>query len=257
RIAWEITSEYAFRSRIGRSLEKTGSSVAGVDLARLEHATDAVLDTLRNEIGGLHPLRRERLMAFINGFLTLLKTKGAVFVPPLHGYVTHFGGYYLLSQGVNQRFMPHFGRHSRTPVFLTTRPDTRFDQLVSRSAQQTWYQDWATRCLGDLCPSIADFALALYTPILTALVQAEILEERQVKGEQVWGWRPAALHVYTTVYQFRCDPCGHNVSIPEAEVPLWEGSACLRLRCTGHYQREPAREDYYGHLYATGSGIEL
>ena len=123
-----------------------------------EHATDAILDTLRNEIGGLQPLRRERLMALIHGFLTLLKTKGAVFVPPLHGYVTHFGGYYLLSQGVNQRFMPRFGRHSRTPVFLTTRSDTRFDQLVSRGAQQTWYQDWATRCLGDLCPSIADFA---------------------------------------------------------------------------------------------------
>jgi DEAD/DEAH box helicase domain-containing protein len=85
RIAWEITSEYAFRSRIGRTLEKTGSSVAGIDLARLEHATDAVLDTLRNEIGGLQPLRREQLMTLINGFLTLLKTKGAVVVPPLHG----------------------------------------------------------------------------------------------------------------------------------------------------------------------------
>ena len=252
RIAWEITSEYAFRSRIGRTLEKTGSSVAGIDLARLEHATDAVLDTLRNEIGGLQPLRREQLMALINGFLTLLKTKGAVFVPPLHGYVTHFGGYYLLSQGVNQRFMPHFGRHSRTPVFLTTRSDTRFDQLVSRGAQQTWYQDWATRCLGDLCPSIADFALALYMPMLTTLVQAEILDEQQVQGERIWGLRPEALHVHTSVHQYRCDICGHNVSIQAAEVPLWEGGPCLRLRCKGHYQREPAREDYYGRLYATG-----
>jgi DEAD/DEAH box helicase domain-containing protein len=252
RIAWEIPSEYAFRSRIGRTLEKTGSSVAGVDLARLAHAADAVLDTLRNEIGGLQQLRQERLMAFINGFLTLLKTKGAVFLPPLQGYVASFGGYYMLGHGVNQLFMPHFGRHSRTPVFLTTRSDTRFDQLVSRSAQQTWYQDWALRCLGDLCPYIADFALALYAPILSTLVQAEILEERQVKGDQVWGWRPEALRVYTTVHQYRCNTCGHNVSIQEAEVPLWEGSTCLRLRCTGHYQREPAREDYYGHLYATG-----
>jgi DEAD/DEAH box helicase domain-containing protein len=226
--------------------------VAGIDLARLEHATDAVLDTLHNEIGGLQPLRRERLMALINGFLTLLKTKGAVFVPPLHGYVTHFGGYYMLSQGVNQRFMPHFGRHSRMPVFLTTRPDTRFDQLVSHSTQQTWYQDWATRCLGDLRPSIADFALALYVPILTTLVQAEILKEQQVKGERIWGLRPDALNVHTSVHQYRCDICGHNVSIQEAEVPLWKGGICLRLRCKGHYQREPAREDYYGRLYATG-----
>jgi hypothetical protein len=252
RIAWEITSEYAFRSRIGRTLEKTGSSVAGVDLARLAHATDAVLDTLRNEIGGLQPLRREQLMAFINGFLTLLKTKGAVVVPPLHGYVIHFGSYYMLSQGVNQLFMPHFGPHSRTPVFLTTRPDTRFDQLVSRSAQQTWYQDWASRCLSHLCPSIAGFALALYMPILTALGQAEILEEQQVKGERLWGLRPEALGIHTSVHQYRCDICGHNVSAQGAEVPLWEGNRCLRLRCKGHYQHEPAREDYYGRLYATG-----
>ena len=252
RISWEIHSEYAFRSRIGRTLEKTGCSVAGADRARLEQAVDAVLERLCNEIGGLQSLSRERLMAFTNGFITLLKAKGAVFLGPLQGYATQFGGYYMLNQGFNQLFMPRFGRRSRAPVFLTTRAGTRFDLLVGQGTTRTWYQDWAFRCLGDLCPPIADFALALYEPILTALGQVGILEEWQVARDRIWGLRPEALIVHTAVHQCRCDTCAHNVSVQEAETPLWEGGICLRLKCRGHYQREPEREDYYGRLYATG-----
>jgi DEAD/DEAH box helicase domain-containing protein len=170
RIDWEIASEYAFRSCIGRTLEKTGCSVAGVDLGRLEQAVDAVLDFLRNEIGGLNGLSHDPLTTFINGFLTLLKSKGAVFLPPLQGYLTQFGGYYLLNRGLNQRFLPRFGRRSRTPVFLTTRSGTRFDQIAASGSTPTWYQDWARRVFGALSPNIADYALPLYTPILAALV---------------------------------------------------------------------------------------
>jgi DEAD/DEAH box helicase domain-containing protein len=252
RIDWEIQSEYGFRSRIGRTLEKTGCSVAGVDLSRLEQAVDAVLEPLRNEIGGLQQLEHEQLLAFTNGFLTLLKTKGAVSLSALRGYVTQFGGYYMLNQGFNQLFMPRFGRYSRTPVFLTTRPGTRFDQLVARGTGHTWYQDWAVRCLGTLCPYIADYSPALYEPLLAALVYARILEAWQIKGDRIWGLQPEALLVHTSVCQCRCDTCGHNVSVQEGELSLWEGSPCLRLRCMGHYRTEPVREDYYGRLYATG-----
>jgi len=252
RIDWEIASEYAFRSRIGRTLEKTGCSVAGVDPARLEQAVDAVLDTLRNEIGGLNGLSRDQLMTFTNGFLTLMKSKGAVFLPPLQGYLTQFGGYYLLNRGLNQRCLPRFGRHSRTPVFLTTRPGTRFDQIAARGSSQTWYQDWARRVLGALSPYIADYALALYTPILTALVEVGILDVRHEGNDRIWGFQPEALQVHTSVRQCRCTICGHNVSIQEAETSLWEGGACLRLKCPGQYRLEPERQDYYRHLYAAG-----
>jgi DEAD/DEAH box helicase domain-containing protein len=243
RIDWEIASEYAFRSRIGRTLEKTGCSVAGVDLDRLAQAVDAVLDTLRNEIGGLKELSHDQLMTFTNGFLTLLKSKGAVFLPPLQGYVTQFGGYYLLNRGLNQRFLPRFGRHSRTPVFLTTRPGTRFDPLAARGSTQTWYQDWSTRVLGALSPHIADFALSLYTPILTALVEVGILDVHHVGNDCIWGFPPQALQVHTAVRQCRCTTCGHNVSVQEAETPLWDGGTCLRLKCPGHYGLVPERDD--------------
>src|SRR5262249_35274388 len=36
------------------------------------------------------------------------------------------------------------------------------------------------------------------------------------------------------------------------KCPCGRAAPALRRRCTGHYQREPAREDYYGPLYATG-----
>ena len=59
RIDWEIISEYGFNSRIGRTLEKTGSSVAGVERDRLRDAAEALCETLRNEIGLLRDLDQE------------------------------------------------------------------------------------------------------------------------------------------------------------------------------------------------------
>jgi len=63
RIDWEITSEYCFNSRIGRTLEKTGSSVAFVERERLGDAVKALCETLREEIGLLRELRHARMAA--------------------------------------------------------------------------------------------------------------------------------------------------------------------------------------------------
>ena len=130
RIGWEITSEYGFNSRIGRTLEKTGSSVAFVERERLGDTVKALCETLREEIGLLRDLNQGTLLKFLAGVLNQMRTKGALFHPALDTYIDNWGGYYLINK---IPWMPNFGRFSRTPVFLTTKRGTRFDTLLSVS----------------------------------------------------------------------------------------------------------------------------
>src|SRR5262249_40952462 len=78
RISWEITSEYGFNSRIGRTLEKTGCSIAFVEQDRLKETVAKSLEMLRNEIGGLQHLDESMLLRLVTGMLAQLKSKGGI-----------------------------------------------------------------------------------------------------------------------------------------------------------------------------------
>ena len=250
RIDWEIISEYGFNSRIGRTLEKTNSSVAGVEPDRLRETAEALHETLSNEIGLLRNLDGQTVAKFLAGLLTQLRTKGALFHPALHTYVDNWGGYYLINK---IHWMPNFGRFSRTPVFLTTKRGTRFDTLLSGgTSRSTWYEDWLRKCLGAIHPQIGEYGEVIYQFVIQALLKNGICQERHVQGTPVWGMNPERLQVTCQVVQFRCRLCSHNVSIAGGEEDLWQDNACMRFSCQGRYDREEPSMDYYGRLYATG-----
>ena len=115
RIDWEIISEYGFNSRIGRTLEKTGSSVACVERDRVRNAAGALCETLRNEIGFLRDLDQEIVSKFLAGILIQMRTKGALFHPALKNYIEDWGSTYFINKiltgcpisvGIPER--PHF-----------------------------------------------------------------------------------------------------------------------------------------------------
>ncbi|MDO9528357.1 MAG: DEAD/DEAH box helicase [Syntrophales bacterium] len=252
RIEWEIYSEYGFSARIGRTLEKTGSSVAHVDTKLLDEITDLLLEMLRNEIGEMRGLDEMTLRRFLAGFCVHLKNHGAILHPVLKGYIESWGNTYRITQR-HIKWMPNFGPSTRAPVFLTTKSDTRFDQLLSRSAnRKTWYQSWADKCFTQINPLISAVTDRLYELVLKTLVDKELFEERQVRNDRVWGIKPEALRVSDQVIQFQCRRCSHNVSVSVSERDSWDGAPCLRFHCSGIYEEQEARADYYGKLYATG-----
>lgn len=250
RIGWEIISEYGFSARIGRTLEKTGSSIAGVDAERLERAVGRLLEPLRNEVGVLRGLDEGTLRRFLLGLLTQMRTQGAIVQDGLGTYLEGWGNTYVLNK---IPWMPSFGRFSRAPAFLTTKAGTRFDQLLSRGrSQRTWYESWAEKCLTPVSPLVSEVLETVYRLVVEGLVAEGVLEARDIKGDRVWGLRPEALRVTREVALFKCNRCGHNASAASAEEASWLGAPCLRFRCSGHYEREPARPDYYAKLYAAG-----
>jgi len=249
RISWEIASEYGFNCRIGRTLEKTGCSIAFVERERLKQAAAKSLEILRNEIGGLKELDEAVLIRLFTGMLIQLKSKGGIDHPALASYVKHWGNVFALRWVY---FMPRFGSSGRAPVFLTMKRGTRFDPLLAIGTTKTWYQQWLEKHLGTMNPAIAQFAEPLFGRILAALVEARVLVRHEIEGQPVWAINPSAMSISVTPRQQRCDKCGHRASGASEEADSWAGMPCLRFNCTGHYAEEPVREDYYGKLYSTG-----
>ncbi len=250
RIGWEIFSEYGFQARIGRTLEKSGSSIAFPDSEVFQRLVEKLLEVLHNEMGELRALDAQTLGRFLLGLVVHLKEQGAIFHPVLESFVEAWGSPFLLNR---ISWMPGFGKFSRTPSFLTTRSGTRFDLLLTRtSGRRTWCQAWAEKCLFPVQPMIRSLLERFYPLVLKGLMDQGVLEERRVKGDRIWGLNPQALRVGDRVHLYRCETCGHGASGAEADAPLWEGMSCLRFSCTGKYRREATGTDYYAKLYATG-----
>ncbi len=252
RIVWEIVSEYGFGARIGRTLEKTGSSVAHLDVEKLDSLIPSLLETLQNEIGELQGLDDITLKRFILGIIMHLKNIGGVRQAVLDEYISKYGNSYLITQK-HIRWMPNFGPRTRTPKFLTTKKTNNFERLFSaKGNRSTWYEAWARKCFSDINFLAGSMVGAIYDPVLKSLTDAGVLMSWTVGGHTIWGILPKALVVSTGVSQFRCSKCGHVISAASIEKLFWEGAPCQRHHCGGTYTEEAAKRDYYGRLYARG-----
>ena len=250
RIGWEIFNEYGFNARIGRTLEKTGSSVAHLNSMRMEEFVERVLEPLRNEIGGLRNLEAGTLKTFVVGLIAHLKNQGAVMHQALGEYVKSWGNTYLLKK---IPWMPSFGPKTRAPAFLTTAVKYRFDQLFAGTpSRRTWYENWLIKCFYPVNPLVPAMTKDVYELILEKMVLAGVLEERLQGNDHIWGINPEVLRISDRVDQLRCTECSHNASIASSEKALWKDAPCLRFNCHGHYSAQAPDVDYYGKLYASG-----
>jgi len=252
RVRWEVWSAYGFRARVGRTLEKTGSSVAALDPDRLGEAESQLTPRLRNVAGDLREVPAGEVRRFIRGLITHLKNQGAIFHPELRTYVERGGDYYVLNR---RNHLPNFGKYGRLPAFVAERGTNRFDPVLgqSRRTGRSWMEAWAIKCFGDFDPMLESVLDVLYNQTLEALVDAELLETRIMRGEaQVWGINPRALRIELDVAQCRCGTCGHTVSVGRSEIGDWAGAYCLRYQCRGTYAQEDASHDYYRQLYRSG-----
>ena len=248
RLGWEVWSEYGFRARTGRTLEKTGSSVAAPDPERLQEATSALLPHIRN-LGSLREVTAGEVRSFLGGLLQHLKNQGAVFHSELGTYIEHGGNQYVLNR---RPHLPSYGH--RLPAFISEKSTNRFDPILTSGNQgNSWLEAWALKCFGDRDEMLEGILDALISQTLTTLVEAGLLGRRKTKkGHGVWGLRPDTLLVTGEVAQVRCQQCRHNASVARSAAGTWEGTPCLRYQCTGSYGSEDEARNYYRRLYSQG-----
>lgn len=255
RLVWETCAEYGLDARIGRSLPRTLSSVAGLPAEVLEAATEELLPRLQNELGGLRSLSAAALRTFLAGLVRRLLERGGV----LHDEIATT---YLDSLGESPFLLhhrhvhlPRLGPSNRLPTFWTSNPRSRrfLCPVAGSGAGKRWSDQWASRCLrpdDDLWP---DAAIA-WQVVLPSLVRMRVLRQHDTgSGGVVWGLDPAKLLVTREVALARCGRCGLRTSVPRWETEAWAGAPCPSARCPGHVEVQGAPPDgYYARLYGAG-----
>lgn len=252
RISWEIFSEYGYRSRIGRTLEKSSVSTVFPRVELVDKTAKELAEVVQNEIGAFRDTTIDQYVKFICGLIMHLKTKGGVSHSALDEYINENGNSYLLNR---QSFMPSFW--DRAPVFLTSRKrgKSRFETILSNQGRQaTWYEKWLFKLFGTDQAFIKNYAEDFYKIALSKLEANGFLDKYAINNEQfTWGLKPDHLELTLKVAQLRCDKCSHSVSTAGEELKNWVSMPCMRPSCNGQYQEEHTKDDYYGKLYSSAN----
>lgn len=261
RLEFQAHLEFGLRSRLGRTLELTGTLTAEV-IAHLPAAAARAREIHANlpERGMGRP-REDAYQRWLLGILDRLRTSGGIRHRWLDGYVERDGNNRWPIWGGRERGMPAFPRGAAAPTFITTadRSDG-FDSVSPRGEQDTWLTFWTRRCLG----IDRREARALLREVFAALSDgSDALFTRQQtrSGNTVYGLSPdrimltpvADLDLTTGQARLRCSVCRNSQPTSPERFLVRLGSPCPRFRCPGTL--EPARYDpgdFYRRLYGSG-----
>ncbi len=248
RLHWEVFKAFGHWARIGRSLEKVLVAAAAPRPRLLHAAREAILEPLRNEVGGLKSLTEHQVEQFLTGLLYHLRVGGGVYHDALKGYITSMGDPRKM-QPPNVPYLPRrAGR--RTPVFVTDGKSKRFRSIVQRR-QRTWFSAWQTKCLAPE-NAVTGLDAVVIGLVIEKLEEASLLNCHYVKGKRVWSIPGSALRLSTDVHRYHCSTCGHELTVVDWEQGLWADAPCMSFSCTGNYGRSDGRTtDYYRNLYQT------
>jgi ATP-dependent helicase YprA (DUF1998 family) len=259
RVSLEATLELGLRSRVGRTLELTGTLAAEVAVRDRTVIRELVAEAWRHlptqgQLGGPVTGDGAVLDVYVRGLLERLRLQGGILHPWLRRYVQEDGNPWRIWGGREDGMPPFVSGQSR-PRFVTTRPSSEsFDSLTATPRAWTWWTDWARRVLGvdqhvARGINLATFGVLAAEGVVTAQTTPSAtvyaLHPRQVTVCDVGDDEQARL---------RCTVCAGRHIAPPNQLDAWVGAPCLRFRCSGHYERAPDDpSNYYRRLYRSGS----
>lgn len=257
RIHWDVFMEYGPRARIGRTLEKSGASVAQIEPGALAAAIHDLYETYINEDGNFRKATEEDVAGFVTGLLTHLKLNGGIFQDFLLPYVNAFGNPFAM----RPRFVwEHSKIKAHPPRYFTDGRTDRstFEQILGSAKENTWTHQWLLRCFGEIGGTLLIARDKLYELALRSLIKFGIVREERVGQNSVWGLTPEKLLITTSVASARCSNCKHELAIGGDEVVHWKRTRCLRKGCIGFYVVGSQKSnDYYRMLFTRGDVLRI
>ena len=254
RLAFETHLELGLRSRLGRTLELTGTAVAAVNPGDVDHLAAVLAEDHANLPGQPRLLDDADHAGYLHGLLERLRLRGAIFHRWLDRYVADDGRAWHIWGG-RPDGMPAFPEGHGRPTFVTTGSGRNFDGLTRRGATPTWLADWAARTLGT---DPAD-AVTINSRAFALLAGEGVIDQRRTSaGDTVYGLDPARIDVVdipdrAAAPQVRCRLCTHLLPVPPGQAASWTDRPCMRYRCRGRYEPAPADPgNYYRRLYRSG-----
>lgn len=251
RLRLETLQEFGLRSRVGRTLEKSGCAVIGFDESMVSAVSDVVRERCENELGlSSDAIDAEDWLHLTVGFLDDLRQKGAFFDRVYERYLSHGGVGFLLSNK-SERWRPGQFAESN-PSFLADKATGRrnsfdtFDAPSYRMLVQRYLSEKAL--VGEVEDDVAHI-------LCEEFVKARVLTHQSYEDGRnkytVYGIDEHSCFVDTDVVQLVCGTCGRQYSYSQRNVPAWQGGRCATKQCPGKLQvmSSDAGLSYYGKLY--------
>ena len=254
RLSFDAVLEAGVRSRLGRTLETTGTAVPEVLVTDDEwlHLVDFVTESLQANAGQLI-VGQDALRPWIHGVIDRVRQRGGIHHPFLDRYVATNGKRWEIWGGADP-IAPKFPKGISAPSFLSDASSDEFDPIKGK---QSWMTLWAKKLLGvENQP-----AETVLRDLLNELTALGIFERRNSDKGSVWGIPQHRIefvdvspingaHPQT---ELRCHVCAHRHYATPDRFDDWLGRPCMRSRCGGHLVSAALRStNYYRRLYRGG-----
>ncbi|HLR97757.1 MAG TPA: helicase-related protein, partial [Jiangellaceae bacterium] len=260
RLTLDVLLEFGLRSTVGRTLERTGSVVAGVDAAA-QLLNQAARDALQNA-GGTGTLdafapTEHDLIAWVRGVLERMRTRGAIEHDWFDRFRREDGKRWSIWGGrPRHEGMPAFPRGASAPSYPRVggaAADSDMDPLAS---PRSWYATWTAGVLGVDTRDAATLVRHLFIGMEKRGVIGAATSESQATTYHL---RPESITVRAAGLDdliagrlaLSCSTC-HDITPATPEtVDQLDGAPCLVQRCHGRLERHRDRDNFYRQMYAS------
>lgn len=271
RLRFDVALEFGLQSRVGRTLERTGSLAVCVDAGpatRLETLGRSVLKDYESGamLEGALAADSASVVRWVRGVLERMRERGAIEHEWLRKYVQGDGQRWAVWGGRPRgQGMPAFPAGREAPAFPRVGKGLggagyKASNLDHASSAQSWYARWASRTIGVTPGEGATLTRMLFTALENAdLVVGETIGDSSSTAYQL---RASSVLVAPISEAERlaggtllvCDTCRNPVPGAVAVVDQLAGGPCTAIRCDGTLEREPLGPvDFYRSLYDDGS----
>jgi ATP-dependent helicase YprA (DUF1998 family) len=259
RLEFDIDLEFGLQSRLGRTLELTGSTVAEVDLGGSERPVRlgrAALNATEHQLT-LEAPDTAAITRWVRGTVERTRTRGAIRHPWLRKYI---------EKDANRRWvwgarpkgegMPAFPKGRPAPAFPAVGSRTVPEGFDAITAPSSWYARWASQCLnvspvdgGFLAKSL--FGVLAEQRVLTADLTDAGLTAYSLPAAAVIVSAPADEDLAAARHLLVCNVCQTPTPGSATVIDQLDGAPCLLVRCPGTLARAPRAQNFYRRLYDT------
>ncbi|MGO2096761.1 MAG: DEAD/DEAH box helicase, partial [Candidatus Microbacterium stercoravium] len=251
RLMFDVAMEFGLHSRVGRTLELTGSLAAGIDAGdvKLESLGRAVLSEAgAATLDGLSAADNDpaAILHWVRGVLERMRERGAIAHEWFSKYIAEDGRRWQVWGGRPRGSgMPAFPPGREAPAFPRVGPhaptgnDGHRTHLDVVSSSQSWFATWARRTLSVTAAEGASLTGAL----LAALAKDGLLTATSIAtgSATVYAIPPASVVVAPVTEadlagggtRLVCDVCQNPVTGTRAAVSALRDGLCMSARCPG------------------------
>lgn len=258
RVDWEICAEFSMNARIGRTLEKTGSSGTFFRLSDIESVFAAIEPWLRENNLAYIADSKDTFVHFVNGVLHRIRIGGGVDHPFVEKYREGNQRWHELNWKYDRgsHFLnPKYAMKSRLPKFIITEQASpsygRDSTFYNRT--ENWYSRYFEKCFvlsanQALVTSYQELKNDFYRELFKVFEALGIMNKSSgTLGN--YAISPEFLMVESGVKSIKCDTCQSVLNVGVSDE-VSEGTKCLEHTCAGAYSEvQPAYLDYYQSIY--------